>query len=142
MEITEQVKEIKKNLKLISLLEKQFGIRPNSDVDDPLLYCGVAQSDLISQLSPEVEKFFGKAYKPAGEGAFFKNLFDKFIKSVGGVRKDQTLYKKDIEKGVVLYCAFWPWGTQPVKTSVRIGLLCYDPACETEYTKHLKGYFN
>ena len=141
MEITEQVKTIKKNLKLIGKLEKEFGLKPNTDIDDPMLYCGVAQSNLIEQLTPLVEEYFGSAYKPAGETAFFKNLFDKFIKAVGGGRKEQTLFKKDIDEGVVLYCAFWPWGTQPVKTSVRIGLVCYSEEVEAEYTKYLKGYF-
>ncbi len=141
MEITEQVKTIKKNLKLIGKLEKEFGLKPNTDIDDPMLYCGVAQSNLIEQLTPLVEEYFGSAYKPAGETAFLKNLFDKFIKAVGGARKEQTLFKKDIDEGVVLYCAFWPWGTQPVKTSVRIGLVCYSEEVEAEYTKYLKGYF-
>ena len=141
MEITEQVKTIKKNLKLIGKLEKEFGLKPNTDIDDPLLYCGVAQSNLIADLTPLVEEYFGAAYKPAGETAFFMNLFDKFIKSVGGVRKEQTLFKKDIAEGVILYCAFWPWGTSPVKTSVRIGLVCYLSNVEEEYTKYLKGYF-
>ena len=47
MDITEQVKEIKKNLKILSRLEKEFAVKPNSDNDNPLLYCGVAKSNII-----------------------------------------------------------------------------------------------
>lgn len=142
MDITNQVKEIKRNLKLIGKLEREFGLKPNLDGnDDPLLYCGVANSDIISQLTPIVEEYFGKPYKPAGETAFFKNLLDPFIKTVGGIRTEQTLYKKDIDNGVVLYCAFWPWGSDPVRTSIRLGLICYSEEVDKEYTKYLKGYF-
>ncbi len=142
MDITNQVKEIKRNLKLLGKLEREFQLKPNYDGnDDPLLYCGVANSNLINELTPLVEEYFGKPYKPAGESAFFKNLFDTFIKAVGGIRTEQTLYKKDIDEGVILFCAFWPWGSDPVRTSIRVGLICYLPEVETEYTKFLKGYF-
>lgn len=141
MEITENVKIIKKHLKLISLLEKEFEMKPNYDSNDPLLYCGIVKSDLISKLESHVEEYFGKPYKPAGQSAFFKSMFDPFVKDIGGIRFEQTLYKKDITPGVVLYCAFWPWATDPQKTSIRIGLLCLFKDMEEEYTKHLKGYF-
>lgn len=83
--------EIRKTLKLIDVIEKKYNIKPNNDVDEPLLYCGVADTDLISRLAVEVEEYFGKTYKPAGEGAFFKNFFDKFVREVGGTRKEQTV---------------------------------------------------
>ena len=140
MEINEQIDEIKKNLKLIGLLEKQFDMRPNPDVDEPLVYCGVAKTNLISEITPIVEEQFGKPYKTAGDSAFFMNLFDKFIRKVGGIRTEQTLYRKDITDKVILYCAFWPWGSEPVKTSIRIGLVCYDSK-EEEFVKYLKSFF-
>lgn len=141
MTVIENVTEIKKDLKLISVLEKKYNIKPNNDVQEPMLYCGVAESDLIKVLSADVEQYFGKPFKPAGESCFFKNLFDRFLKNIGGARKDQTIYKKVIDENVVLFCAFWPWGSQPVKTSIRIGLLCYDEDEEAQYESKLKGYF-
>ena len=141
MEIEEQVKEIKKNLKILGKLEKEFGVKPNTDNDNPLLYCGVAKSNIIASLTPLVEEYFGNPYKPSGESAFFKNLFDSFIRAVGGIQTNQTLYRKDIEDKVILYCAFWPWGTEPVKTSIRIGLVCFSDDLKEAYTSKLKGYF-
>lgn len=137
----EQLKTIRSVLKLIDVIEKKYRIKPNNDVEDPLLYCGVADTNIIEQLSEDVEEHFGKAYKPAGEGAFFKNFFDRFIREVGGARKDQTLFRKEISDQVVMYCAFWPWGTNPIKTSVRIGLLCYGADEREAFTKELKGEF-
>jgi hypothetical protein len=137
----ESLKKIRENLKLIDVLEKKHKISANSDNDDPLLYCGVVESNIIKALTPDVEKFFGKPYKAAGEGAFFKNFFDKFIREVGGARKEQTLYKTDIDDQTCLYCAFWPWGSNPVNTSIRIGLVCYGADERDQYTKELKGEF-
>lgn len=142
MDISENVKRIKQNLKLITTLEKDFDVVPNNDNNnDPTLYIGVAKSDIVEKIIPEVEKYFGKPYKKAGSSAFWGNLFDNFLKSVGGVRKEQTLYRILIAEGVFLYCAFWPWGTEPVRTSIRIGLMCSSSELDEAYTKELKGYF-
>lgn len=136
-----QLKKIRESLKIIDLIEKKFKIKANNDIDDPLLYCGVADSNIMLPLTEEVEKVYGKAYKPAGEGAFLKNFFDKFVKEVGGARKEQTLYRKEISEQIFLYCAFWPWGSNPVKTSIRIGLVCYGADERDALTKELKGDF-
>lgn len=137
----ENLKNIRETLKVIEVLEKKFNLKPNNDVDEPLLYCGVAKTDIVKEIEKEVSKYFGEPYKPAGESAFFKNFFDRFIKHVGGARKDQTLFRKDIDEHACMYCAFWPWGTKPVKTSVRIGLVCYGADERDIYQKELKGDF-
>ena len=135
------LKLIRDTLKLINRLEEKHKIVPNSDNDEPLLYCGVIKSDNIPNIESEVEFFFGKPYKSAGEGAMLKNFFDKFVKEVGGARKEQTLYRKDINPQVCMYCAFWPWGSRPVSTSVRIGLVCFGADERAAYTKELDGEF-
>jgi hypothetical protein len=135
------LQKIRNTLKVIDVIEKKFKIKPNNDVDDPLLYCGVADSDVLTELAVEIEKSFGNPYKPAGEGAFFKNFFDRFVREVGGARKDQTLYRLDIDDNACMYCAFWPWGTNPIKTSVRIGLVCFGADERDKFAKELKGEF-
>ncbi len=136
-----EIETIKETLKLIGELKTQFGIKRNADCDDPLMYAGVANSDVIANITPLVEKYFGKAYKPAGETAYLKNFFDGFVKNVGGARSDQTLFRKDISPVLTMYCAFWPWGSNPVNTSIRIGLLCETEEQEDEVVKLLKGCF-
>jgi hypothetical protein len=135
------LEKIRKTLKVIDLIEDKFKIKPNNDVEDPLLYCGVADSNILEELAGEIEKYFSKPYKPAGEGAFFKNFFDRFMREVGGARKDQTLYRLDIDDITCMYCAFWPWGTNPVKTSIRIGLVCFGADEREKYEKELQGDF-
>ena len=135
------VDTIKETLELIPLMKSKFGITRNRDSCDELLYTGVAQSDVIDELSQEVAKYFGSPYKAKGDGAFWANWFDSFVKSVGGIESDQTLYKKEISETVTMYCAFWPWGSNPVKTSVRIGVLCSDDKERSGLAKELKGSF-
>ena len=136
-----EVKTIKETLELIPLMKSQFGITRNRDSCDELLYTGVAQSNVIDDLGKEVAKYFGDPYKAKGDGAFWANWFDSFVKSVGGIESDQTLYRKEISPTVTMYCAFWPWGSNPVKTSVRIGVLCSNDEESSRLAKELKGSF-
>jgi len=137
----EKINQIKEALKLIGELKAKFNVQANKDGMESLIFAGVTVSNVITQLTPEVEKTFGKAYKPAGKWAFFMNFFDSFVKGVGGIRTDQTLFRKDIGPGLTLYCAFWPWGSNPVKTSIRIGLLCDTEEIEAQMEKALAGSF-
>ncbi|MBF0501206.1 MAG: hypothetical protein HQM09_13795 [Candidatus Riflebacteria bacterium] len=135
------VESIKTTLKLIPILKTQFNVKRNADEDDPLLFIGVAESNLIDKLRPVVEVHFGAPYKPAGESAFWKNLFDSFVKNIGGIRTEQTLFKKEISPTLALFCAFWPWGSNPVNTSIRIGLLCESEEEEQALAKEVKAFF-
>lgn len=136
----ETINQIKKSLKIINDLTAKFGLVPNPDGCDTLLYTGVAESDILPGLTPVVETYFGLPYKPAGESAFLKNWFDSFVESVGGIRTEQTLYRREISADIALYCAFWPWSSNPIKTSVRIGLIC-PPDQEDVLGRALEGYF-
>ena len=139
--MADSVQKIKETLALIPLMKSEFGITKNRDSCGELLYTGVAQSNVIDQLSVKVAEYFGKPYKAKGEGAFWANWFDSFVKSVGGIENDQTLYRKDISETIIIYCAFWPWGSNPVKTSVRIGILCKDDEERSRLLKDLEGSF-
>jgi len=110
-------------LSVISELMSGFDIKP-SDSRDPLVFAGVVQSDMLDEITTVVESYFGKAYKPAGKSAFFRNYTDQFVRDIGGIRKEQTVFRKAITDTLDCYCAFWPWGSDPVNTTVRIGVLC------------------
>lgn len=127
---TDTLATLREELRLVPHLREKFKLKPNRDVREPLLYAAVVESDIVAQLTPDVEARFGAPYKAAGAGAFWKNLFDPFVRAIGGIRRDQTLYRRAIGPEVTLYCAYWPWGSNPVKTSIRIGVLC--PAAMTD----------
>ncbi|HOT26930.1 MAG TPA: hypothetical protein PLU72_02000 [Candidatus Ozemobacteraceae bacterium] len=137
----ETIKKIKDALQLIDELKRQFAVRRHPDGCGSLLYTGVAESNVIEKLQPVVEKRFGPAYKPAGQSALLKNWFDGFVKGVGGIRRDQTLFRLDITPELIMFCAFWPWGSEPVKTSIRIGLMCSDEDLEKKMETMLQGCF-
>ncbi len=120
--MSEMLQMVEETMALIDELKANYTIQPSKN-DDLLLYTGVAERNVVEQISPVVEKYFGKPYKKAGKSVFLKNMTDGFAKAVGGMRKEQTFFKKDISASLQLYCAFWPWGTNPEKTTVRIGVL-------------------
>jgi hypothetical protein len=117
----DELQIIEKTMALLGELKAAHEIK-TSDSGDPLLFVGVVKADVIEQITPLVEKYFGEAYKPAGKSAFFKNILDSFSKSIGGIRKEQTVFRKNVSQSLDMYCAFWPWGENPVNTTVRIGV--------------------
>lgn len=137
----DKIKSIRDALKVIPELKTRFGVKRSSQDNEPLMFVGVTESSALKDIAPMVEGFFGKAYKPPGETAFLMNLFDHFVKEVGGVRREQTLFRKEIDRGLNLFCAFWPWASDPTKTSVRIGLLCAEEQDEKALAKALKDAF-
>lgn len=132
---------IRETLPLIAELKEQFAIETNSRNKDPLLYVGVVNSADIDAIAPQVRNYFGEPYKSAGQAAFLKNLFDSFARAMGGMAKEQTFFVKKVDIGMTMYCAFWPWGTDPSKTSVRIGLLCGVEREKPEMATALEGAF-
>ncbi len=137
-----QIDEIREYLVLIDDLKNHHGLEINKDSCGPLLFTAIASSDQIVSLSPLVEKYFGPPHKSAGQSAFFKNLFDSFALSIGGMKKDQTFFRKDISHDLILYCAFWPWGSNPNKTSVRIELLYNGKGTPEALENELAGSFS
>ena len=128
---------IKETLSVIRELKSGFDLEP-SDSRDPLVFAGVVDSDIIEEITPLVEKYFGRAYKPAGKSAFLINMTDRFAKAIGGIRKEQTVFRKNVTPTLDLYCAFWPWGSNPVRTTVRIGVLGDTQGMENEIGSLMK----
>ena len=133
--------EIEEVLAVVSELELQFGVARNQGGCGPLLFVGVVDAGAIAALTPSVERRFGPAFKAAGTGTFFKNLSDAHLKRLGGVRKDQTLFLREVPQAADVYCMFWPWGSNPQRISVRIGLMCHSPALATELAARFQPVF-
>ena len=140
--MNDQLQTVEKTMTIIGELKTSCKIEP-SDSGDPLTYAGVVDSDLIKEISPMAEKYFGVVYNPAGKSNFFGNLTDDFSKAIGGIRKEQTVFRKNISKNLDLYCAFWPWASKPSLTTVRIGAVCSQEEMGKEISsimeKEIKG---
>ncbi|MBU0483601.1 MAG: hypothetical protein KKB30_03710 [Proteobacteria bacterium] len=137
----EHIQTIREDLKIIGELHARFPLKKNEDSCGPLLYTCIAPSELVEDLKIFVRQYFGPPYKEAGEGVFFKNLFDKFARAVGGMGKDQTYFRKEISSDLVLCCAFWPWSGNSGKTSVRFELLVGKPVESEALAAALTGSF-
>ncbi len=116
--------EMVKTIDFIKKLKTTHQLETNFDALAPLLYVGVATAEKIKKIQAELMAEFGEPYKPTGSTAFFMNLFNPFVRGIGGAKSDQTLFRRDITPTVTLYCALWPWGSDPNRTSVRIGIYC------------------
>ena len=112
--------------KVVGELRERGPLDLRRDKRDPLLHTTVVGTPRVADLTAIVANVLGQPYKPAGKGAFFMSWFDPFVKAVGGVERQQTLFRRDLVPGLSLYCAFWPWASEPGRTSIRIGLACLD----------------
>lgn len=127
-------------LQALSLeLTERTRLQLNRDTRDPLLVTGVTTAERIESVGRIVQSRMGAPYKPAGQSAFWKNLFDSFVKAVGGVHSDQTLFKLDLGPDVSLYCAFWPWASDPGRVSVRLGIWTARPDLRDRLVASLTG---
>lgn len=128
---------IEKTIAFINKLRKTYRLETNHDAVAPLLYVGVASSKQIDQIHDELVAEFGEPLKPQGSTAFWMNLFNPFVRRVGGAKTDQTLFRRDLSPTVAVFCALWPWGSDPNRTSVRIGVYC---DVEAEHEELVKAF--
>lgn len=84
----------------------------------------------------------------------FQNIYDtetknkaskpeqKLINSLSGINDSQMLFTSN-ENGIILYCAWWPWGDKS-KVSLRMGLFSLDENLlnEAESITIIKDWFN
>ena len=124
---------------LLADLKKSSGLQMDPHESDPALRLAVVESKDLPALSAVLQRHLGEAFIPAGTSAFFKNLLDSFVRSIGGVRREQTLYRKSFESGTTLYCAIWPWASRPTRVSIRVGLHDSDSGRRQKIQEMLSG---
>jgi len=92
---------------LDTFLEKSNHLEIIEERQDEELYKEfVFLSKELSAWSSLLEEFFGPARKPAGEKP--SKADESLTQNFGGIRKDQTLFIKDLE-GKKALAALWPW---------------------------------
>lgn len=89
-----------------------------------LLFLGVTSPTAIPGIEGILEGSLGRPYKVKGDRALWMNFFERFVRDVGGIRRNQTLYRRPMTERIILYAALWPWATRPDKVSIRIGIHC------------------
>ena len=120
-------------------LNKRASLQLASDARNKLLCTTVVPTEKVQSVLDAVTELMGPAVKPAGQSAWFKNWFDPFFKSVGGIQREQTLFRRELTAGLSLYCAFWPWASDPKRTSVRVGISCGDDARRKALTERISA---
>lgn len=125
--------------RLVADLKAKGPLELKPDRQNPLLYTTVVGAQRIYELKVLVSSMLGQPYKPSGESAMWKNWFDPFVKSVGGIEKQQTLYRRGLDEPFALYAAFWPWASDNTRCSLRIGLSCTDSPRRVELENKVRG---
>lgn len=83
-------------------------------------YCElVFYSKDTDEWNKKFDEAFGRAKKPAGEKITKEDL--RLTEHYGGIRDDQTLYKKEFEN-TTLIAMFWPW-QDGLHTTLKMAVL-------------------
>jgi hypothetical protein len=95
-------------------MENRFYQKPRS------LYQVTASGYAIDDLMEKLSEFFGAAAKSPGDTLPAGLRFLPTVKLLGGIRKDQVLFLKELKTGT-FYGALWPWQRDPDKIEVLLG---------------------
>jgi hypothetical protein len=84
------------------------------------LYQVTSSGHSIDELMAILSDFFGVPAKPPGKALPVNLRFDPTVKFLGGIRKDQALFLKNIDTGA-FYGALWPWQRDADKIEILLG---------------------
>ena len=99
-------------------------IRPSSK-SGRYLEAVLRRSDL-ERCASLVGQVFGPPAKGFGQRAAFAPDTKPIVEALAGIRPEQCLYLKPGLDRSMLYAAFWPWGTDPQRITLKIGIYCGD----------------
>jgi hypothetical protein len=81
----------------------------------------VLQLEDLELLHSLLRKHLGPAAKESGKEANLPKEIQKFVDSLGGLRKEQSFfYRQDVHQ--IVYAAIWPWQSNPNKITLKSGV--------------------
>ena len=124
---SEEIRDLAKNeAVLVGFLTLVKGIDDLPDTENRFyekprsLYQITATGYGLDDLMAKLGEFFGAATKSPGENLPAELRFLPPVKLLGGIRKDQALFLKELKTGA-FYGALWPWQRDPDKIEVLLG---------------------
>jgi hypothetical protein len=75
----------------------------------------------IDAVDAVVQEHLGEPVKTASGKLPSDFAHAELLDAMGGVRGGQTLYLQDVGNGLVLYVAFWPWGSG-ARITIKVGV--------------------
>jgi len=133
-----EIRDIAKNeAVLVGFLTLAKGVDDLPDIstrfyEEPRsLYQVTSTGRTIDELVEVLSSFFGNPAKAPGKGLPVSLRFDPTVKFLGGIRKDQALFLKNIKTGA-FYGALWPWQQDAGKIEVLLGF-CSPSISDEDY---------
>jgi len=95
-------------------------VTKQSRTESRCLYEAISKGLSISILEQTIEDFF-TLQKPSGTNLPVLLKFNKTVRMLSGVRKDQSFFMKKVSVGEI-YGALWPWQSEPQNITILLGL--------------------
>jgi len=64
----------------------------------------------------------GSSVKEFAQPAKFSKEIQRLVNDLGGVRVEQSLFLKTVEGSQTIYAALWPWASNPLRITLKVGL--------------------
>ena len=117
----ENDEDLMKFLHLIKKLNSLPQVSKQSSSDSRCLYEAVSNGLTIGFMEQNIEEFFSALQKPAGTNVPLRLTFNKTVRMLSGIRKDQSFFLKKTSVGEI-YGALWPWQSEPQNITILLGL--------------------
>lgn len=116
----EQKRELQRDLTIVGRLLALAEVRKHETRFEGEVAL-VAPSATKAEVDGIVEEVMPAAVKPADQPLAPDFSAEGLLKAMGGVRGGQTLYVKELGNGLLLYVAYWPWGSGS-RFTIKIGV--------------------
>jgi hypothetical protein len=117
----ENDEDLMKLLYLIKKLNALPQVSKQSSEDSRCLYEAISNGLNIAVLEKTIEEFFFPLQKTAGMNVPVLLTFNKTVRMLRGIRKEQSFFMKKTGVGEI-YGALWPWQSQPQNITILLGL--------------------
>jgi hypothetical protein len=106
---------------MIEEIKKTFRIEIRSNSRGSEYLEAVMNTKDIESVRSLIKRYLGSAAKEKGKDANLPKEIEKFVDSLGGLRKEQSFfYRQDGHQ--VVYAAIWPWQSNPDKITLKSGV--------------------
>lgn len=113
--------ELMKLLHLIKKINSFPQVKKQSRTDSRCLYEAISKGLSVNFLEQSIENSFPPLQKPAGANLPLNLKFNKTVRMLRGIRKDQSFFLRKTSVGEI-YGALWPWQSEPQNATIFLGL--------------------
>jgi len=110
-------------LDIITSIRSSFKLEERPSPEPEKYFEAVIQRTELKRCVDLLETNLGSPVKPFDQDLKLDKGIQKIADDLGGIWKDQCLFLKQNESQEFIFAAFWPWGSDPERITLKLGLV-------------------